>query len=357
MPFGPRHIAGFWLVIACCTFSGAAMANPTRVGNDQAQDEQLLQIYSTADFGVILPALENFVFRNPQLGIEYHELQSQDLFARVEQEDTVTADFVWSSAMDLQMKLVNDGFARRVNVGRARLPDWASWRDEAFAVSVEPAVIVFNKQHLAQDEVPQDREGLVHWLNNNPNAFGAVGTYDIERSGFGLLLAASDAQRSADFWRLISAMGHNQVDLFSSSSARIGRVWDGRLGLAYNVIGSYAAARAAQDDRLGIVLPKDYTLMVSRIAFVPQAARNPELGEAFLRYLLSSEGQLVLNNQVGFPAVDSSIAWPEALFPLASRDQSNLDPLEVDTGLLVYLDRVRRDNLIRRWREALNGAL
>ena len=349
----PFRLIGLCLVL----IAGHAAANPTRVGNTQAGASSLLKIYSTADVEAIRPALEAYVSIRSDILIEYYELFSQDIFTRVEAEIDSTADFVWSSAMDLQMKLVNDGYARPVNVVQGRLPDWALWRNEAFAVSVEPAVMVYNRNIIADEVVPRNRAELVAWLENSPEAFGAVGTYDIERSGLGLLLAARDAQRSSDFWRLISAMGHNQVDLFSSSSALIERVVDGRLGLAYNVIGSYAAVRSAQDERLGIVLPDDYTLIVSRIAFVPQNAANPELGEDFLRYLLSLNGQRVLNNQVGFPAVHRDVAWPQKLFPSATRNQPFLDPLGVDTGLLVYLDRVRRETLIRRWREALNRAL
>ena len=351
--------AGNRVVMACSlALATCANAQPVTLGTSMAEPAEILTVYSTADFEVVSPILESFATRNPAIQITYHELQSQDLFSRLESEKTQTADFAWSSAMDLQMKLVNDGFAQPVALhSRDQLPDWAVWRDEAFAVSVEPAVIVYNKSLMTEAQAPQTRGALLNWLQSSDQAFGAIGTYDIERSGFGTLLAARDAEQSDDYWSLMAAMGQNQVSLFSSSSALIERVVDGRLNLAYNVIGSYAAARAQSEPQLGILFPRDYTLLVSRVAFVPSAARNPDLGKAFLTFLLSEDGQKILNAEVGFPAVHMNVSWTQALFPEAAAQTLALDPLPVDTSLLVYFDRARRDNLIRQWREALNGAL
>ena len=46
------------------------------------------------------------------------------------------------------------------------------------------------------------------------------------------------------------------------------RVSDDRYLIAYNVLGSYALARAARDRRLAVVAPRDYTLILSRAAMM-----------------------------------------------------------------------------------------
>ena len=184
-----------------------------------------------------------------------------------------------------------------------------------------------------------------------------MGTYDIERSGFGLLLAARDADQSRDFWTLVQALGANQVELYSSSSGLIERVAEGKLALAYNVIGSYAAQRAETAANLGVIMPKDYTLVISRVAFIPFAAVNPGAGEDFLNFLLSREGQQILNDEVGFPAVHKDVDWNSTLFPENGLTRRYLEPMDVDTRLLVYLDQARRENVIRQWRKALGGPL
>ena len=214
-------------------------------------DEELV-VYSTADYIAVEPVLRAYQARRPELTLIYHELLTQELHARVLNETGLTADVVWSSAMDLQMKLVHDGYARRfMPTARAQLPDWSHWRDEAYAVSVEPAVIVYNRRLFDGAAVPSTREALLAWLQSEGDvAFQRIGTYDIERSGFGLLLAARDADQSRDFWTLVQAFGANQVELYSSSSGMIERVAKGELALAYNVIGSYAAQRAHLEQKM-----------------------------------------------------------------------------------------------------------
>lgn len=321
-------------------------------------DEELV-VYSTADYIAVEPVLRAYKAQRPELTLIYHELLTQELHARVLDETSQTADVVWSSAMDLQMKLVHDGYARRfMPAARGQLPDWSHWRDEAYAVSVEPAVIVYNRSLFDGATVPTTREALLSWLQSEGDvAFQRIGTYDIERSGFGLLLAARDADQSRDFWTLVQAFGANQVELYSSSSGMIERVAKGELALAYNVIGSYAAQRAQTAEALGVVLPQDYTLVVSRVAFIPAAAAHPEQGEDFLNFLLSLEGQTILNDDVGFPAVHEGVDWNSTLFPENGLTRGYLEPMGVDTRLLIYLDQARRENVIRLWRQALGGPL
>ena len=290
-----RRVFAYLTVMACLFCARIAAAEPIVLSG--SGDDQLT-IYSTADYIAVEPVLRAYAQENPNLTINYYELLSQELYQRVLDEEDQTADFVWSSAMDLQMKLVHDGYARRFTPNAiASLPEWSYWRDEAYAVSVEPAVMVFNREAFDGMEVPVTREALLAWLQREDgNAFQMVGTYDIERSGLGLLLAAREADQSRDFWKLVKALGANQVELFSSSSGLIERVARGDLALAYNVLGSYAASRAQTAEALGVVLPRDYTLVVSRVAFVPYAAVNPGAGEDFLDFLLSRRGQRILND-------------------------------------------------------------
>ena len=44
------------------------------------------------------------------------------------------------------------------------------------------------------------------------------------------------------------------------------RVTSGEHLIAYGIFGSYALSRSKKDPNLGIVLPKDYTMVTSRVA-------------------------------------------------------------------------------------------
>jgi iron(III) transport system substrate-binding protein len=80
----------------------------------------------------------------------------------------VTADFVFSSAMDLQMKLANDGYALAVVPDAARdWPDGRNWQDTAYALTFEPAVLVYHRPQFP-DGPPQSRLALMDWLRVGP---------------------------------------------------------------------------------------------------------------------------------------------------------------------------------------------
>ena len=54
-----------------------------------------------------------------------------------------------SSAMDLQIKLANDGLAASLDLGEnLSIPDWSIWQDQLVSFSAEPIVMVLSKKTL-----------------------------------------------------------------------------------------------------------------------------------------------------------------------------------------------------------------
>ena len=177
---------------------------------------------------------------------------------------------------------------------------------------------------------------------------GKVATFDPERSGVGLLFLSEDIRTTPTTWDLVAAMGRTTPKLFVSTSPMLEGVSSGELLLAYNVVGSYARERAKHDAALGIIIPEDYTLVLSRIAFVPATAAQPALGRAFLDFLLSQEGQTLLAaRSLGSVRADVPTGW--AVAPDSAR------PIHVGPELLVYLDQARRASFLRQWRRALQS--
>lgn len=78
--------------------------------------------------------------------------------------------------------------------------------------------------------------------------------------------------------------------------------------LGYNILGSYAADWASRHPDVGIILPKDYTVVMSRIGLVPQAAAAPELGRRYLEFFMSKEGQTIMARELQIPAVSPEVA-------------------------------------------------
>jgi ABC-type Fe3+ transport system substrate-binding protein len=68
----------------------------------------------------------------------------------------------------------------------------------------------------------------------------------------------------------------------------LSRIESGELLIGYNLIGSYAYGRYKAGAPIGIVTPRDCTLVLSRTAMIPATAGQPDLGKRFLDYCRSA---------------------------------------------------------------------
>lgn len=353
-----RWIGAIAVLISMAVFAQAALAQ-TLFDAPQPAGASTLTIYSSLDLSAAEPLIEAFQQANPAVSVNYHELQTVDIYERVLNESDgggATADLVISSAMDLQMKLANDGYARRVPLAHGnQWPNWANWRDTAIALTYEPAVMVYHRPSFEAADMPRTRAALISFLDAEQDAFyGRIATYDIERAGVGFLFLARDAEHNRDIWDLVRAMGRSGVKLYSNSSSILERVSDGRFAIGYNILGSYAAAWAARNPDLGIVLPTDYTIIMSRIALVPTAAQAPELATRFLDFMMSPQGQDVMAAQARLPALHPQLTGANTADALRAEAGDKLRPIAVSPALLVYLDQVRRARFIDRWNDTLS---
>jgi iron(III) transport system substrate-binding protein len=331
-----------------------AWADPTRFPAPEGE-EASLTLYSTLDTPLAQPLIAAFQTEHPTVTVVYEDLLAADIATRVTSETDAgqpTADFVFSSGMDLQVKLANDGYAQPVDVPLARdWPDWANWRDMAFALTYEPGVLVWHKPSFPQGP-PQSRLEMIDWLKR-PEAQGRIGTYDVARSAVGYLYLARDAEHFADIWSLVAAMGRAGLQTFSTSAEIIDRVEDGRLALGYNILGSYADARARANPDLGVVLLKDFTVVTSRVGLVPRAAARSDLGTAFLAFLMGREGQTIMADRLRLAAVSLEVSGQNTARAMEAALGDQLRPVPVSPGLLVYLDQAKRARLLERWHDAL----
>jgi iron(III) transport system substrate-binding protein len=352
----PMKFKNYILTIIVFCWSSVAMAE--KVSFPAHNEQNSVVVYSSLDTSAARPLIEFYQETNPGISVIYHELQTLEIHERVVRETDegiATADLVISSAMDLQMKLANDGYAKRVNFAEiANWPNWAKWRNTAFALTYEPAVMIYHKPSFDGIEIPKTRAALSQFLSNNNNSFyGRIATYDIERAGLGFLFLARDEEHYRDIWQLVQAMGSSGVKLYSKSSAILQRVADGRSAIGYNILGSYAKSWAEHNPDLGIILPTDHTVVMSRIALIPEAAESQQQGQKLLSFLMSRIGQEVLAKKSGIRALHPQLTDENTATSLRRKAGKQLRPIPVSPGLLVYLDQVKRARLIERWNKAL----
>lgn len=326
-------------------------------GLSSASLARTVVIYAATDLAVIEPLIADFEQAHQDIEVIYHDLQSSDLYDRFLKEagPSSTADVVWSSAMDLQMKLVNDGHAVPYRSSETEsLPRWAKWRDEAFGTTFEPVCFAYNRNFLAPETVPQTHAELARLLLEQPERFrNRLVTYDPHRSGLGYLLHSQDLEANpVVFWNLIEVMAEAGLSTEATTTQMLDRITSGQSVLGYNVLCSYTDSRASTDARIGIVMPRDYTLVMSRIAFISRYAPHPEAARVWLDYMLSRRGQAIFN-QIGLHSVRADVEDKASAESLSKQLGNAFRPIALNTGLLTYIDRSKRALFLRHWDAAL----
>ncbi len=316
----------------------------------EAEREGGLTVYAnTGDFE-IGPVISAFHAEHPKVRVEFQRQNSAELYARYLAERRAgqpSADLVWSSAMDLQIKLINDGYAQTFDTpARAMLPRWTVWKSQGFGVTAEPIVFAYDRRRLPDAQAPRSHAALRRMLEAGALK-GSVGLFDTGRSGVGFLYYSQDRQAWSDTLALTRAIGETKPHLYESTATLLEAITSQQILLGYNVIGSYALERQREDPNLGLVFPSDYTLVMSRIAFISSGARRPNAAKLFLDFLLSVKGQKLLAERNLTPVrtdVPDGAGRPPA---------GAIRPIEVGPALLANLDQMRRQRLVADWREAI----
>lgn len=319
-----------------------------------AASDRQLNIYSATDTSAMQTVLGAFQAKYPDVNVTYTEYNTRELHKAIVDGSINDADIVISSSVDLQVDLVNRGLALSIDPARdVDMPRWASWRSELFGFTFEPVVTVYNKKAFDTFELPATRSALAVAIRDNPDFFrNAIGTYDIALSGVGYLFAAQDIEKGYQFWRLIESFGRAGTAAFCCTSHVLDRVANGELVLGYNVIGSYAAERARLDPRIGIAAFSDYTLVLSRSAFVHRSAPNPEAARIFIEYLLSREGQGKIAESSALISVLEALETGSDRMAIFGNPEA-MQPIKIGPGLIGYLDRLKQTQLLADWRDTI----
>ncbi|MFO1209247.1 MAG: ABC transporter substrate-binding protein [Amaricoccus sp.] len=322
-----------------------------------AAEEGKLVVYSVTSAVPLL--LEDFQKLYPDVKLEYVSGDTGPLYDQIISESAATvapfrstADVVWSSAMDLQLKLVADGHALAYESPEvSKLPSWAVWKNEAFGTSCEPIGFAYNKELVDEAEVPHSRADLIKLLSEKPDKFrGKVTTFDPEKSGLGYFLMTQDLTVAPDaFPALAKALGASDVFLGSGTGAQFTRMSEGESLIGYNMLTSYAAGRAKKDHpKLGYVLPEDYALVLSRVMFITKYAEHPNAAKLWVDYLLSKRGQeMLVASDLG--SLREDVPQEEAPCGQVMSMGDAMKPIAIAESSAAYLDPEKRAAVMEQW--------
>ncbi len=338
--------------------SGAALAAESSALVAGAKKEAKVVVYSSTDSASVEPLLQDFKGLYPFLQVEYNDLNTTEIYNRYVAESAAGsggADLLWSSAMDLQLQLATKGHALTyASPEGAGLPKWAVWQNQAYGTTFEPVSIAYNKRLLPADAVPQSHADFVRLMKEKPNVFkDKIATFDPEKSGVGFLMMTQDAKVFPQFWDLAKGLGANGAKLYTSTGAMLEKVGSGEHYLAYNIIGSYVLLREKKDPSMGLILPKDYTLAFSRIAFISKTAPHPNGAKLFLDYLLSKRGQTVMSDKALVYSIRPDVEGKVTAAALNKELGKAVKPISVNTDILAGLEQHKRLEFMKQWQAAL----
>lgn len=344
-PVTPAMLLAVALVLVAPNPAGALTEERIVLPATSGRTEGVLRIASDGEHRTIEALIRAFQTSRPGVEIEYRKLDSR-LLHRSVTTAVVSGDgpdLVVSSAVDLQAKLVNDGYARRHPSNAARaLPRWAQWRFEAFGFTYEPVVLAYNPKLLSVDRAPRSRLRLAQLLEENQQVFrGKVITYDITRSGAGYVFAAFDAVISPIAWRLTRALGDVDVQLAETSLEMIEAVASGKAIIAYNLPASAGVIEAARALGVELVAPDDYSIIITRSLLIPASARAADLAAAFIDLALSPAGQ----SHLGAAAL-----LPPGSFEMSrTRAGAPGHPIPLGPAALTFVDERKRTRFMDTW--------
>ena len=307
-----------------------------------------MTLRSTTDTEIFAPVLEAFVAANPSVAIRYEQWGSNALHAATLADCMTgqgTTDAVISSGVHQMVDLVNRACAQPYSsVLTQALPPARRWRNEVWGVTQEAAVTIYNRAMVPAADVPRSRFDLLDLMRREPETYrDRIATYDIAASGLGDLFAFMDSQQATTFGGLLEGFARVDAVATCCSAEIISGVASGRYLIAYNVLGSYLGADTA--DRVGVVAPQDYTLILSRAFLIPRGAPQAGIAARLLDFILSDRGQAILA-EYGLVQLDD---LPDQDLPDSARR-----PIPIAPTLLVAMDQARRRIFLDTWRAAFD---
>lgn len=358
-----RILAGA-TALAGLSLAGAAFAQEAPAGYpsdyasliEAAKKEGTVSIYTSTDAAQSQKLQDAFKAKYG-ISIAYNDLGTNGAYNQVISEAAAgqtTADIVWSSAMDLQMTLVQDGYAQEYETPEAaNIPAWANYKNTLYGSTVEPIGAIYNTKALSADKLPKTYADLITFLKDNKTELqGKVATFDPEKSGSGFLHHSNDARERKDFWDLVKAMADDGVKIYSSSGSMKETVVSGENVIGINIIGSYALQWVNESPNLGVHFATDYTPAFSRLAMIVKDAPHPNAAKLFVDFMLSQEGQSALA-EGGLPSVRKDVTSGYNIDTLNQKVGGGLKPIAVDEGLVDYMEPTKRVQFLNDWKAAL----
>jgi iron(III) transport system substrate-binding protein len=170
------------------------------------------------------------------------------------------------------------------------------------------------------------------------------------------MFAVQDRQQYPRLNRLLAAFGAADFQASGGTGDMLVALNEGKALLGYNMMGSYALTRSKQDlPNLGVVFPRDYTLVLSRILFVSKRAAHPNAARLWVDYMLSARGQKILGDALEVFPIRTDVKAAYTAGKLRAQLGRSIRPIPIDMRLADALEPARHETLLREWSAAIDA--
>lgn len=193
-----------------------------------------------------------------------------------------------------------------------------------------------NKRLIPAGDVPDSHAALAKLIASQTDKFKSkVTTYDIEKSG--LMLSVQDHKADPNYFKTLADVAKGGLAVQSSTGTMMERGLSGENLIGFNILGSYAEARAKNDPSLGIAYPKDYTPRCRACVHQPAGAKQ-QCGKTVAGLCWFEKGH-ILANQADIPSIRNDIEGKNDIDGLTKILGNALKPIPVDESLLSICSR------------------
>ena len=256
--------------------------------------------------------------------------------------------------MDLQLQLASKGHALTyASPEISGLPKWAVWQNQAYGTTFEPVSYRVQQTAFARGCGAAESCGSDSLAERRSRLFKEkIATFDPEKSGVGFLMMTQDAKVFPQFWDLAKGLGPPAQKFIQAQAPCWRRSVQANILWPTILSAPMCCCARKKILSLGLVLPKDYTLVFSRVAFISKTARNPNAAKLFLDYILSKRGQTVMSEKSLVYSIRSDVPGQITAAGLTKDLGKALKPIEVNTDILAGLEQNKRLEFMKQWKAA-----
>lgn len=316
-----------------------------------AQEEGPVLIYSAVPFANWEGVVTAMQQRAPWFEVEVLELNSAEVFSRYEIEansNAATADMLATSIRPSWGRVTEAGLIAPTEIDLpGGYPDWAAEFPGAYAFSINPHLLAYNKLLIDEADWPDSIADVAALVKSDPDTYtNAITAYTPDNAYGRQVIFAWQRDYGDDAWTHLETIIPAMVEE-ASGGTMLSKLTAGEYRIAFFQSGNAVkrSSNASFDRVVGWTVPTDGVVVNPTSAAVTSRADSPNASALFLQFLLSEEGQAALpqgagmNPILGVPGEGETHFTYQSVVDLVGADNaflSGASPAEADAVEAFY---------------------